>query len=175
MSLHGTARTANCKVNLLLKPTYDSLKVCDVRYVPYARNQWSYLRTEGSVIQPATLQLICSLNTEIIRVQGTGLLKFPPHCIGKTDELTLPILKTFNQTTQYFYQPRLDPNLLQLFPKLQPHVARLNQVKSYLENASGEWGECQEGKSIEEILAQLNELEIQRRDYQLSTGLGLGG
>ena len=104
-----------------------------------------------SIVQPITLQLICSLNTQIIRVQGTGLLKFSPHCIGKTDELTLPILETFNQTTQYFYQPRLDLNFLQLFPKLEPYVVRLNQVKSYLENAWDESGECQEEKSIEEI------------------------
>lgn len=70
-----------------------------------------------SVFLNATDNLAIDLLIQNILIQGTRLLKFLLNCIGKINELTLPILETFNQTTQYFFQPKMKFNLSGVRPE----------------------------------------------------------
>jgi len=163
---------------MLLDPSTDALKTCNFKYIPHGHNQWDYLRTDGSwlfsLMDLITLRVICSGETLALHLNGTGLLKLGPQCSGKADGLSLPSLDRYNRSTTYFYQPTLNLSILQLFPKLENHVNRLDRLNPDSSRGVESNWKPQDGKSMEQILSELEEINNRQADQNLSHGLSLG-
>ena len=124
--LFEVSSTDACEVSLLLRPTIQVFKHCDVRIRPQHTPFWARLTsTQGwlySLETPESVQIICSgMKDDLITMEGTGILHLRPGCIAKTTYVTLVGIQHLESKEQYLYQPNLLLNVSELLPQIHKY------------------------------------------------------
>ena len=98
---------STCEKRMLLQPTTEALKPCDVRYTPNHSDFWRRINAvDGWLFSIGTggdLEVYCSgEKAEITPLKGVGIVLFRPRCYGRYNSLTLNGIQTVQAPINFF-------------------------------------------------------------------------
>ncbi|KAL7307897.1 hypothetical protein TKK_0000213 [Trichogramma kaykai] len=112
--------SSECEIVLLLNPTQDALRQCNLMFNLEPSTQWYYLSHNSSwlysIMTQETLEIICPNEQDSsIKLKGVGIT---PGCQARTREFILQVKETRKSTHSYIYNLDLHLNVRQLYPQL---------------------------------------------------------
>ena len=127
---------AACEYLLLNQPSEDSLKKCDVHFLPRTTPYWIHLDSlDGwlfSVPSNTTLQILCpGEQHHLSSISGVGVLQLNSKCTARHDRVTLMGMKTIGQSSDLVYLPNIHLDITFIDKDFFPKLIEINDSLLY--------------------------------------------
>ncbi|XP_043473700.1 uncharacterized protein LOC122505895 [Leptopilina heterotoma] len=123
-----------CEPSLLINPTIDNLRTCEIQITVNSESFWKSLTTLSSWLYSFSkmedVVIICHSMTPIkINLNGTGILKLAPGCMARTQDTIIPATISQVGQTEIIYEPDLHLNLTKISPVILNYGHLLTMTK----------------------------------------------
>lgn len=176
----NTPEPRDCEVTVLLIPSTETLKSCDIRYGRRMETQWKYLEDDESWLystaQNENLRINC-LNQEEIKISlnQAGIIRIAPTCTGRTNNIIITGQETKNSQATYLYKPEVNLKIQDMYPSLyQSNPNRENSEHQILKILAPKMVN-DHARPLNQIVTELKELGEHKRQNYHTNNLLYGG
>ncbi|CAB0031388.1 unnamed protein product [Trichogramma brassicae] len=155
--------SSECEITLLLNPTQNALKQCNLMFNLEPSTQWYYLSHNSSwlysIMNQETLEIMCPNEQDTsIKLKGVGILNITPGCQARTREFILQVEEIRKSSRTYIYNPELHLNVTQLYPEM----IKIKSLPNLPLQTSGHWNN--ELTSVNTLLDRMEKIGQHRRE-----------
>ena len=171
--IYSTSISQFCEIQMLIKPSTETFKKCDVRITLQKETFWTQILSLQawlySTNKPELLSISCP-NQKPVRkiINNSGLLRLGNGCTAMTTSTTLTGIAVYKTNEEYIYSPEISLNLtnisptMEKFPKFTPITIQELRIQ-YNHNSE----KVHNGQPLKEIEEQLSQFENQQQYQKL--------
>lgn len=183
MAIYEVHGKPSCEIQLLLNPTVEAMRKCNIQLEYGKTYQWTKLDSIGgwlySVKDPTNLNVRCPPSAgSQLKINGMGLLQLAPGCYAKNSDVTITSIPKAEGTTEIIYEAELGIDLDVLSPAIAE--AKISRLKNTKEIVAEEKEFFKNSQTLDDLEQQLNEFSLRRLEksqhqyWMKGTYLGIG-
>ena len=169
---------STCEKRMLLQPTTEALKTCDIRYTPNHSDFWRRINAvDGWLFSIGTggdLQVYCpGEKAEITPLKGVGIVLFRPRCYGRYNSLTLNGIHTVQAPINFFYLPKISLKIEAIAPRLVKAHDNTDVLPLFKQNTAsiGDWSTIDDADSLHDLENRVQEILTRKREQRKTESL----
>ncbi|XP_043464121.1 uncharacterized protein LOC122499712 [Leptopilina heterotoma] len=168
--IYDFQQRVSCEASLLIKPTTEALRFCEVRITSKQESYWKPLNSIGgwiySFAAPETATIVChSLSPVKIELRNAGIIKLGPGCSLKAKDTIIPATTAQAGESEFILESELHLNLTTLSPLLARYGHLLKGITFAANPRSGKEPELStfeaNSRTLDDLEQQLQELSLQ--------------